>query len=82
MKINRLQIDNKIIGKEYPTFIIAEAGVNHNNNLKNALKMVDIAKKSGADAIKFQTFFADSIQLLNSKKPNYQKKIKGKVTMK
>lgn len=58
------------------TFVIAEAGVNHNNNLSIAYKMVDVAKKSGADAIKFQTFIADKIQLKNSVKPNYQKKIK------
>jgi len=38
--------------------------------------MIDIAKKAGADAIKFQTFKADKIQLKNSTKPNYQKKIK------
>ena len=38
------------------TFIIAEAGVNHNGDLKKALKLVDIAKESGADAIKFQLY--------------------------
>ena len=36
--------------------IIAEAGVNHNGNLSNALKMVNIAAKAKADFIKFQTF--------------------------
>ena len=37
-------------------FIIAEAGVNHNGSIRKALKMVEVAKNSGADAIKFQTF--------------------------
>ena len=37
-------------------FLIAEAGINHNGNLKTALKLVDAAKKSGVDAIKFQTY--------------------------
>jgi len=71
-----INLKNKIMGKEKPVFIIAEAGVNHNNDLSLAFKMIDIAKKAGADAIKFQTFKADKIQLKNSTKPNYQKKIK------
>ncbi len=37
-------------------FLIAEAGINHNGSLKTALKLIDVAKKSGADAIKFQTY--------------------------
>ncbi len=70
-----MQIENKRIGKNYPVYIIAEAGVNHNNDLSLAFKMVDIAKESGADAIKFQTFKANNIQLQNSVKPRYQKNI-------
>ena len=38
------------------TLIIAEAGVNHNGNLKIAKKLIDAAKKCGADYVKFQTF--------------------------
>ena len=41
------------------TIIIAEAGVNHNGDIKIAKKLVDIAKKHGADFIKFQAFKAD-----------------------
>ena len=41
------------------TLIIAEAGINHNGNLKTALKLIDTAKKSGADAIKFQTYITE-----------------------
>ena len=40
-------------------FLIAEAGINHNGNLKTALKLVKAAKKSGADAIKFQTYVTE-----------------------
>ena len=42
-------------------FILAEAGVNHNGKLDLALQLVDIAKESGADAIKFQTFKANKL---------------------
>ena len=38
------------------TFIIAEAGVNHNGKIKLAYQLIDAAKKAGADAVKFQIF--------------------------
>ena len=43
------------------TYILAEAGVNHNGSLELALKLVDIAAKSGANAIKFQTFNSNKL---------------------
>lgn len=75
---NCMKIAEKQIGIGKPVFIIAEAGVNYNNKLSLAYKMIDIATKAGADAIKFQTFLADNIQLKNSIKPGYQKSIKDK----
>ncbi len=55
------------------TFIIAEIGVNHNGKLKKAKKLIDVAKRAGADAVKFQTFTADKLADKNTKKVNYQK---------
>ena len=55
-------------------FIIAEAGVNHNGDLKIAKKLVDAAVASGADAVKFQTFRTKNIVCKNAKKAEYQKK--------
>jgi len=68
-------IGSKEIGSSNQVFIIAEAGVNHNNNLSLAFKMIDLASKSGADAIKFQSFITDNMQLRESKKPRYQNKL-------
>ena len=67
-----MKIGSKNVGPNSTVFIIAEAGVNHNNNLSLAFKMIDLAVKSGADAIKFQSFITDNMQLKESKKPRYQ----------
>jgi|SaaInlV_200m_DNA_6_1039755.scaffolds.fasta_scaffold04643_5 sialic acid synthase SpsE len=56
-----IKIDEYEIGKNCPPFIIAEAGVNHNGDINKAFKMIEVAKKSGATAIKFQTFKAEEL---------------------
>ena len=62
-----IKVANKRIGEKYPTFIIAEGGVNHNGCIKIAKQLILAAKKSGADAIKFQTFKATDLTSKNSK---------------
>lgn len=73
-----MKIGSSKIGIGEKVFLIAEAGVNYNNKLDLAYKMIDIAKKNGVDAIKFQTWKTEKMQMPNSKKPNYQKQIKNK----
>ena len=60
--------------KKNKIYIIAEAGVNHNGKISNALKLVNLAKKAGADAVKFQTWRTDEIILPKTKRPKYQLK--------
>jgi N,N'-diacetyllegionaminate synthase len=59
------------------TFIIAEAGVNHNGSVELAEKLIDEAKAAGCDAVKFQTFIAENAISKTAKKAEYQKKLTG-----
>lgn len=43
------------------TFIIAEAGANHNRSFEQAISLIDVAKESGADAVKFQTYSSETL---------------------
>ena len=54
------------------TIIIAEIGVNHNGNVTLAKKLIDVAKKSGADFVKFQTFKTENLVCKNTKAAKYQ----------
>ena len=54
-------------------FIIAEAGVNHNGSIELAKQLIDVAAKSSADAVKFQTFVAEEVVSTDAPKAEYQK---------
>ena len=73
-----IKIANKVIGKNQPTFIIAEAGVNHNGRLDLAKKLVDIAVDAGCDAVKFQTYKSEGVVTHNTKSAKYIKDNLGK----
>jgi N-acetylneuraminate synthase/N,N'-diacetyllegionaminate synthase len=62
-----------MIKKDGQIFIIAEAGVNHNGSLDKALELCKIAKDSGADAVKFQTWKTEELVLEKARQANYQK---------
>lgn len=55
-----IEIRGRRVGPGYPTYIVAEVGINHSGDLERAHKMIDAASDSGADAIKFQTIDADA----------------------
>ena len=57
--------------------IIAEAGVNHNGDIDNAIRMIEVAAEAGADVVKFQTFSASKVSTHFAEKADYQKKTTG-----
>lgn len=59
------------------TFIIAEAGDNHNGNLDLAFRLIDKAVEAGADCVKFQTFVTEELVSAKAGKAEYQKKTTG-----
>ncbi|WPP70021.1 pseudaminic acid synthase [Acinetobacter pittii] len=59
----KITINNRNIGTDFPPYVIAELSANHNGRLETALKIIEEAKRCGADAIKLQTYSADTITL-------------------
>lgn len=70
--MQQVRIGNKLIGSRQPVFVIAEAGVNHNGDLKMACSLIDVAVEAGADAVKFQTFVAERLATPDAPKAAYQ----------
>ncbi len=66
MEINSQGI-KRIIGQNQPVFIIAEMSANHNQDYERALKIIDAAAEAGVDAIKLQTYTADTMTVKSDK---------------
>ena len=69
--MNSMMVDGRVIGAGTSPYIIAEMSANHNGDINNAYKIIDMAKACGADAVKMQTYTPDTITL-NSQAPDFQ----------
>lgn len=69
--MNSIKIKSRLISESEPPYIIAEMSANHNGSIENAFKIIAEAKKNGADAVKLQTYTADTITL-NSDAPEFK----------
>ncbi|MCB2297180.1 pseudaminic acid synthase [Clostridium tagluense] len=58
-----IKVSNKVVGSQQQVFIIAEISANHNGNFDNAVKLIKEAAKAGVDAVKLQTYTADTITI-------------------
>ncbi len=72
--MSEFSISGRPIGSQYAPYVIAEMSANHNGNIETAFRIIEEAKKAGADALKIQTYTPDTITL-NSDLPDFQ--IKG-----
>jgi pseudaminic acid synthase len=64
-----IKLGARTLGSDYPCFVIAELSANHNHDLARALDSIDAAAESGADAIKLQTYTADTITFKSDAAP-------------
>lgn len=75
--VAEIKLADRVIGPDQPIFIIAEAGVNHNGDIKIAKQLIKAAAEAGVEAIKFQTFKAEQVTTKQSPTAAYQKKNVG-----
>lgn len=80
-KLKPIKIGNKFVGNGHKTYIVAEIGSNFDGKLRQAKKLIQLAKKCGADAVKFQSFSAENLISKSGfqQKSGYQKKWKKSV---
>jgi pseudaminic acid synthase len=58
-----LEIDGRVVGPGYPVYIVAEMSANHNRDFDQAVKILEAARDAGADAVKLQTYTADTLTI-------------------
>jgi len=78
---SKVKIGNRWVGEGEPTFIIAEAGANHDRKLSQAKELIDVAVEAGASAVKFQIYSAETIYSQKTPQFSYLRELDaGKTT--
>lgn len=72
--VREIKIGTRIIGEGRPVFVVAEAGINHNGDMRLAKRMIDAAKAAGADAVKFQSYKTERIITKSAPSAEYHKR--------
>src|SRR5215470_2637153 len=78
--VRELRIGDRRVGGEAPCFVIAEAGANHNRDLSMARELIDVAAEAGADAVKFQTYSAETLYSRKTPRFSYLEGVSDKDT--
>jgi len=76
----KVKIGERWVGDGEPCFIVAEAGANHNRDLAMGKELIDVAAQAGADAVKFQTYSAETLYSKKTPKFSYLEKQTSKDT--
>jgi len=71
MMKNFITINERKIGDSFPPYVIAEMSANHNGDINNAYKIIDMAKSAGAECVKLQTYTPDTLTI-DSELPDFQ----------
>ena len=80
MEVLKVKIGDRSVGDGEPCFIVAEAGANHNRDLGMGKELIDVAAEAGADAVKFQTYSAETLYSKKTPKFTYLEKTTAKDT--
>jgi sialic acid synthase SpsE len=75
-----IEIGGRRVGEGEPCFVIAEAGANHNRDLAMGKALIDVAAEAGADAVKFQTYSAETLYSKHTPRFSYLEGVSAKET--
>jgi N-acetylneuraminate synthase/N,N'-diacetyllegionaminate synthase len=78
--VSRVRIGSRWVGEGEPCYVIAEAGANHNRDLDTGKQLIDVAAEAGADAVKFQTYSAETLYSKHTPRFSYLEGVSARDT--